>query len=82
MLNNPSITRLDVRRCREANLTLPEARLLECVLTHPSYTDLVNQFGRELVQRLERRGYLLFDPLNATFTLSEDGFRALEKCYR
>ncbi|MEJ5200596.1 MAG: hypothetical protein WHV66_00070 [Anaerolineales bacterium] len=73
------ITRFDARRCREANLTLPEARLLEATLSHRSEAELVKEFGVELVMRLERRGYIY--PVNGGYYPTPDGFRALEKCF-
>jgi|GEM_PF-5647967 len=73
------IKRLDTRRCREANLSLPEARLLEAVLSRPERERLRRDFGDKLILRLEQRGYILAE--NGRYILSEDGFRALERCF-
>jgi hypothetical protein len=79
ILNGQSITQFKARLCRDAGLTLPEARALEYSLTHPLDSDFKREYSAELIARLERKGYLVFDGL--FWNISPDGFRVLEKCF-
>lgn len=79
MLNQQSITVFKAKLCRNAGLSLPEARALEYSLTHPLDNDFKQVFPPELITRLERKGYLTYDGL--FWNISPEGFKVLERCF-
>jgi len=79
VLNVQSITQFNAQRFCEEGLTLPEARALEYSLTHPLDSDFKREYIPELVARLERKGYLVFDDLS--WNISLEGFRLIEKYF-
>jgi hypothetical protein len=79
ILNGQSITQFNAQHCHDAGLTLPEARALEYSLTHPLDSDFKREYSPDLVARLERKGYLVFDGLS--WNISLEGFRLIEKYF-